>query len=153
MRIKSPAFEEGNPIPSIFTCQGDNHNPPLEFFDIPPSVQGLALIVDDPDAATDPKGPGKTFTHWVLWNIPPQTLKIEENTSPEGSEQGQNSGGNVGYTGPCPPTGTHRYFFKLYALNKRLSVSSNITKEELENEISSALVDKAELMGTYEKQQ
>lgn len=147
MRLKSPAFEDGTPIPSTFTCNGENHNPPLEFFDIAPEAQSLVLIMDDPDA------PMGTFTHWMIWNIPPQTSKFDEGLIPDGCEEGINSAGGRGYMGPCPPSGTHRYFFKLYAINKRLTVSFNITKEELENEIRSALIGKAELMGTYQKQQ
>ena len=145
MRIKSPAFEENQPIPVTFTCNGENHNPPLEFTDVPSETQSLALIMDDPDAASG------IFTHWLIWNIPPEAIKIEEGIVPEGSEEGLNSAGQKGYMGPCPPSGTHRYFFKLYALNKRFSVSSNITKKELEDEISNSLVDKAEFIGTYGK--
>ena len=145
MRIKSPAFEENQPIPVTFTCNGENHNPPLEFTDVPSETQSLALIMDDPDATSG------IFTHWLIWNIPPEAIKIEEGIVPEGSEEGLNSAGQKGYMGPCPPSGTHRYFFKLYALNKRFSVSSNITKKELEDEISNSLVDKAEFIGTYGK--
>lgn len=147
MRINCPAFEEDKPIPSTFTCQGENHNPPLEFFDIPSDAQSLVLIMDDPDATMG------TFTHWLIWNIPPHTLKFDEGLVPDDCEEGLNSSGQRGYMGPCPKSGNHRYFFKLYALNKRLSVSQDITKEQLEDEINSSLMDKAELMGTYQKQQ
>lgn len=145
MRIKSPAFEDGNQIPSIFTCTGENHNPPLEFFEVYPETQSLALIMDDPDATSG------TFTHWMIWNISPQTIKIEEGQFPEGSEEGLNSSGQKGYMGPCPKVGNHRYFFKLFALNKKLSLSFDVSKQELEDEINNSLLEKAELMGTYQK--
>lgn len=145
MRIKSPAFEENQPIPVVFACDGENHNPPLEFFDVPTNAQSLALIIDDPDA------PSGTFTHWMVWNIPPQTSNIEEHNTPQEAEEGLNSAGHKGYMGPCPPSGTHRYFFKLYALNKKLAISPNISRQELEREIDQALIQRAEFMGTYSK--
>jgi len=145
MRIKSPAFEENQPIPPMYACDGENYNPPLEFIDVPTNAQSLALIMDDPDAPTG------TFTHWLVWNIPPLTAKIEENSVPERSEQGLNSGGNPGYMGPCPPSGAHRYYFKLYALNKKLSLTPNISKMELEREINQSLIEKTEFAGVYSK--
>ena len=143
MKIKSSSFDEGKMIPSIYTCEGDNINPPLEFSDVPPNAKSLALIMDDPDA------PGGTFTHWLMWNIPPETGKIEENDWLEGAEQGLNDGGELGYMGPCPPTGVHHYHFKLYALNKKLDLSGDVEKASLEREIESGLIEKAELIGVY----
>ena len=143
MKIKSSSFDEGKMIPSIYTCEGDNINPPLEFSDVPPNAKSLALIMDDPDS---PKG---TFTHWLMWNIPPDTGKIEENDWMEGAEQGLNDGGELGYMGPCPPTGVHHYHFKLYALNKKLDLSGDVEKASLEREIESGLIEKAELIGVY----
>ena len=143
MKIKSSSFDEGKMIPSIYTCEGDNINPPLEFSDVPPNAKSLALIMDDPDS---PKG---TFTHWLMWNIPPDTGKIEENDWMEGAEQGLNDGGELGYMGPCPPTGVHHYHFKLYALNKKLDLSGDVEKASLEREIESGLIEKAELIGIY----
>ena len=143
MKIKSSSFDEGKMIPSIYTCEGDNINPPLEFSDVPPNAKSLALIMTDPDA------PGGTFTHWLMWNIPPETGKIEENDWMEGAEQGLNDGGELGYMGPCPPTGVHHYHFKLYALNKKLDLSGDVEKASLEREIESGLIEKAELIGIY----
>lgn len=145
MRIKSPAFEDGKPIPSVYSCQGKNINPPLEFHDVPDDTQSLALIMEDPDS------PNGTFTHWMIWNIPPQITKFEEGTLPQECEEGQNSAGQKGYMGPCPGVGNHRYFFKLYAINKRLSVYPGITKEGLKEEINISLIEKSETMGTYQK--
>ena len=143
MKIKSSSFDEGKMIPSIYTCEGDNINPPLEFSDVPPNAKSLALIMTDLDT------PGGTFTHWLMWNIPPETGKIEENDWLEGAEQGLNDGGELGYMGPCPPTGVHHYHFKLYALNKKLDLSGDVKKASLEREIESGLIEKAELIGIY----
>ncbi len=151
MQIKSLAFENNSLIPSLYTCEGKNINPPLQFLDIPDGTQSLALIVDDPDAATDPQGPGKTFDHWFIWNIPPTVNEIPEGTVPPEAIQGLNGAGSEGYIGACPPNGTHRYFFKLFALNKKLDVSPNISKQQLENEIKNNMIDKAELIGLYQK--
>jgi len=152
MTIKSYAFEENQMIPFTYTCDGENKNPPLQFLDVPEGTQSLALIVDDPDAATDPNGPGKVFDHWMVWNIPPQTTEIGENINPQGANQGLNGRGAVGYTGPCPPTGTHRYFFKLYALSRKLDLSQDVSKQELLAEIDNCLVEKAQLVGLYKKE-
>lgn len=145
MRIKSPAFEYGKEIPSLYTCQGKNIIPPLEFFDVPQDAKSLALIVDDPDATIG------NFTHWMVWNISPTILRIEEGIAPLESEQGLNSSGQKGFMSPCPMTGNHRYFFKLYAINKRLSVYPEVTRKELESEINNSLIEKAETMGTYQR--
>lgn len=145
MKIKSPAFLENQLIPPIYACDGDNINPPLEIYDTPPNAQSLALIMDDPDA------PGGTFTHWLIWNIPPQTKGLLENEISEGVEEGTNDGGQIGYMGPCPPEGTHRYFFKLYALDKRLSITPNIKRLEFEKEIGSSVIAKCEYVGIYTK--
>lgn len=145
MRIKSSAFEESKEIPSVYSCDGDNINPPLEFSDIPENTKSLALIVDDPDA------PDGTFTHWLMWNISPDTKNISEGDWPDGAEQGLNDRGELGYMGPCPPSGTHRYHFKLYALNDKLNVDASVTKEELEEEIDKHLIQKSELVGIFSR--
>ncbi len=145
MRIRSSAFDDNQKIPSVYTCDGDNMNPSLQISEVPENAQSLVLIVDDPDA------PGKTFTHWLMWNIPPQTKEILESDCPEGAEQGLNDRGQLGYQGPCPPSGVHHYHFKLYALNRKLDVTSNITKNELEKEIDGCLIEKAELVGIYSR--
>lgn len=143
MLITSPAFEDGQMIPSIYTCDADNFNPPLEIKDVPEGTKSLVLIMDDPDA---PRG---TFTHWLMWNIPPDTKIIDENDWPEGAEQGINDGGDLGYLGPCPPEGAHHYHFKLYALNKVLELTGDVEKEKLEREIEESLIEKAEFVGLY----
>ena len=142
MKITSPEFENSQFIPAKFTCQGKNVNPGLIIEGIPETAKSLALIVDDPDA------PSGDFVHWVLYDIP-VTSRIDENTIP--GKQGLNSLGRLGYVSPCPPTGTHRYFFKIYALDKMLNYDKGLSKSELENEISAHLLDKAELIGLYQK--
>lgn len=146
MKLKSSAFSDGQPIPLIYSCDGDNINPPLEISDVPENARTLALVMEDPDA------PHGTFTHWLMWNISPDTAEIMEGDWPEGAEQGINDGGELGYMGPCPPTGVHHYHFKLYALSKDLEVSASISKEELEKEIEDAFIAKSELVGTYSRQ-
>lgn len=146
MRLTSPVFDENQEIPQTYTCEGKNVNPPLEIHEIPQGTQSLALIVDDPDA------PGGIFTHWMMWNIPPDTSEISENfQSVDTGEQGMNGRARVGYTGPCPPSGVHHYHFKLFALSKKLDVTPNISKQELENEIDQGFIEKAELVGLYSK--
>lgn len=145
MRISSPAFEPNQMIPAVYTCVGQNINPPLEISDVPQNAESLTLIMDDPDA------PAGTFTHWMIWNIPPNTQNIDSaNISPQ-AIQGVNDSEKAGYTGPCPPNGTHRYFFKLYALNRKLDLTPNVTKQELEREINNSMIVKAELVGLYSK--
>ena len=143
MTISSPAFEDGEMIPSIYTCDADNMNPPLQISDVPDGTKSLALIMDDPDA------PGETFLHWMMWNIPPDTKNIEENDWLDGAEQGINDGGELGYMGPCPPEGAHHYHFKLYALNKVLDLPGDISKPELEAEIEKSLIEETQLVGLY----
>jgi Raf kinase inhibitor-like YbhB/YbcL family protein len=146
MKITSPAFEDSQMIPSLYTCDEDNINPPLEISDVPEDAKSLALIMDDPDA------PKENFTHWLMWNIPPDTKRIEENDWMDGAEQGMNDGGEIGYMGPCPPSGVHHYHFKLYALNSMLDLRGEIKKEDLEREINDALIEKAQLIGLYKMQ-
>ena len=143
MKITSSAFDDGELIPATHTCDAENTNPPLEIHDIPEGTKSLALIVDDPDA------PGGTFTHWIMWNVSPDTKVIAENDWLDGSEQGVNDGGELGYMGPCPPEGVHHYHFKLYALDKRLELIGEIDKNQLEKEIEESLLEKAEIVGLY----
>lgn len=143
MRISSPAFEDGEMIPSVYTCDADNMNPPLEISDIPEGTKSLALIMEDPDS------PGEAFIHWLMWNIPPETHNIEENDWLDGAEQGINDGGELGYMGPCPVEGAHHYHFKLYALDKKLDLAGDITKFELEAEIEKSLIEETQLVGIY----
>ncbi|MFO7929323.1 MAG: YbhB/YbcL family Raf kinase inhibitor-like protein [Candidatus Humimicrobiaceae bacterium] len=145
LSIGSPAFVHNEMIPSKYTCDSDNINPPLLISGIPEGTESLALIVDDPDA------PGGTWVHWIVWNIGPATTEIKENSAPEGAVEGMTDFGKPGYGGPCPPSGTHRYFFKLYALDTTLKLDASATVEELENAMEDHLLDKAELIGLYER--
>ncbi|KKQ34796.1 MAG: PEBP family protein [Microgenomates group bacterium GW2011_GWA2_37_6] len=146
MKLTSSSFENNQNIPKTYSCDGDNINPPLEISDVPENAKCLALIMDDPDA------PSGTFTHWLMWNIAPDTKEILEGDWPENAEQGINDGGELGYMGPCPPSGVHHYHFNLYALSEKLDIPPNSTKEELEKEIEDALIAKSELVGTYSRQ-
>jgi len=146
MEIKSSAFQNNGRIPAKHTCQGEDVNPQLEFFNIPEGTKSLALIVDDPDA------PSGVWVHWLLWNIKPEIKEIKEGEIPEGAKQGLNDFGKREYNGPCPPFGKHRYFFKLYALDTALSISENSKKQELERAIQGHIIKKAELVGLYSKE-
>jgi Raf kinase inhibitor-like YbhB/YbcL family protein len=143
MEITSPAFETFGEIPLKYSCNGEDINPPLTISEVPDNAHSLALIADDPDAMMG------TFTHWVIWNIDPKIGEIKEGEVPEDAVEGINSGSQVGYTGPCPPRGKHRYFFKLYALDKVLEVNPDYTKEDLMEAMEDRVVDSAELVGTY----
>jgi Raf kinase inhibitor-like YbhB/YbcL family protein len=141
--VKSPAFEYNKLIPSKYTCDGDEMNPPITVEGIPQGTQTIALIVEDPDA---PRG---TFDHWVVWGIPP-TGKIEEHSVP--GTQGLNSAGQRAYMGMCPPSGTHRYFFKVYALDAKLALNPNSTrKKDLEKAMQEHVLAKGELIGLYKR--
>lgn len=142
LNVSSPAFKDKASIPEKYTCQGQNVNPPLVVTDIPKGTQSLALIIEDPDA------PGATFDHWVLWNIAPAGL-IEENSAP--GVEGSNSTGKNSYTGPCPPSGSHRYFFKVYALDTRLDLPPGSDKKTLEKAIKDHVLGEGKLLGVYEK--
>jgi len=143
MKVISSAFEDGEMIPAIYTCDSDNINPPIEIEDVPEGAKSLALIMDDPDA------PGGVFTHWMMWNISPSTKMITENEWLDGAEQGINDGRELGYMGPCPPEGVHHYHFKLFALNSVLNLSGEVSREKLEKEIENNLIEEAELVGLY----
>ena len=145
MKLTSPAFENNREIPSEYTCDGPNVLPELNIEDIPENAKSLALIMDDPDA------PAGTWVHWVVWNIPVDTKTIAKGTEPQGI-QGTTSFGKPGYGGPCPPFGTHRYFFKLHALDTTLDLKEGSTKEDLEQAMDGHMIEKTELMGTYKRQ-
>lgn len=146
MKITSPAFEDRQKIPPQYTCNGENINPPLEFSDIPRGTKSLVLIVDDPDA------PGGTWTHWVVYNISPELREVKENSIPDDGEEGITSFGKTGYGGPCPPSGVHRYFFKLYALNKTISIEGIADKETVLKNMEDSIIAQAELVGLYTQQ-
>lgn len=145
MTITSPAFENNQPIPSNYTCDGENVNPPLVFHDVPENAESLVLIVEDPDA---PQG---TFLHWLVFNISPKVTKVEEHDVPGEGEEGLNDGGKQGYTGPCPPSGTHRYFFKLYALDTQLQIEGDPDVDIVRQYMIEHILDKAELVGLYSR--
>src|SRR6266568_2267554 len=126
LKITSPAFAHNGTIPAAFTCDGADSMPPLAIGGVPQKAKSLALIMDDPDA------PVGTWVHWVAWNIAPQTTEIIEHSVPAGAVQGRNSWGRNSYGGPCPPSGTHRYFFKLYALDASLFHDAATTEKGLE---------------------
>ena len=142
MRLSSPAFEHNAFIPLKFTCQGESINPKLIIEEIPLETKSLALIMDDPDAASG------DFVHWVVYDIA-VTSNIEENSIP--GKEGVNSSGGSDYVGPCPPTGAHHYFFKVYALDKMLNLGKGLRKPDLEKAIGPHILAKAELIGLYKK--
>jgi Raf kinase inhibitor-like YbhB/YbcL family protein len=146
LTITSPAFGQGEAIPARHTCDGNDTSPALVIAKVPPAAQTLALIMDDPDA------PVGTWVHWVVWNIPAQTREIPEGGQLPQAAQGRNSWPRTGYGGPCPPSGTHRYFFKVYALDTKLHLGSSTTKAVLERAMEGHILAKGELMGTYKRQ-
>src|SRR5665647_282494 len=141
LTVKSPAFDNIRPMPKKYSCDGEGINPALTIEGIPTETVSLALIMDDPDA------PGVTFDHWVVWNISASTTKIAEHSIP--GTEGLNGMRKTGYTGPCPPSGTHRYFFKVYALNAQLTLSAKSTKRDLEKAMQGHTIAKGELIGLY----
>jgi Raf kinase inhibitor-like YbhB/YbcL family protein len=153
--LTSPVFQHHGAIPVVYTCQGEDFSPPLAWGGLPQGTQSLALIVDDPDAP-DPAAPKRTWVHWVLYDIPPEATELEEavdaDALPAGAREGLNDWGRTGYGGPCPPTGRHRYFFKLYALDSVLPDLGQPTKAQLEEAMRGHVLEKFELIGTYEKE-
>jgi Raf kinase inhibitor-like YbhB/YbcL family protein len=149
MKLSSPAFKEGEVIPSLYTCEGKNINPLIEIDQVPPDAKSLVLICDDPDVPKTIR-PDGIYDHWVVFNIPPTVRKIPENSTPPGL-QGKNTAGQNKYTGPCPPDREHRYFFKLYALDKTLDLKAGATKKEVEKAMHGHIIAQTELMGRFEK--
>ena len=150
MKLTSSAFAEGQAIPRQYTCAGINISPPLEWTGIPKSAKTIAIIADDPDA------PAGTWVHWVIYNLPADTLGMIENLPPTeeikgGGLQGKNDFEKIGYGGPCPPSGTHRYLFKIFALDSELPLKSGATKADVEKAMSGHVLAQAQLMGTYQK--
>ncbi|MGE5108818.1 MAG: YbhB/YbcL family Raf kinase inhibitor-like protein [Sphingobacteriales bacterium] len=140
IKVNSPEFEQNGIIPELYTCDGENRNPPLELQDIPEETKCLAIIVEDPDA---PKG---IFIHWVAWNIPVMHHIREGHSA---GAQGMNDFGKHRYDGPCPPSGTHRYYFKVYALDSTLDIPVSSDKSQLESAMSEHIIGFGELMGKY----
>jgi hypothetical protein len=155
--IRSQSFKLGGPIPDEYTCKGQNISPEISWKGAPPNTQSFALIVDDLDA------PGRIWVHWVIYNIPMKKAGLNGNNfeltegyprdieTPGGILQGTNDFKKIGYDGPCPPSGTHRYYFKLYALNSTLVVSAGATQEELLTAMTGHILAQTQMMGTYSK--
>ncbi|HUT22395.1 MAG TPA: YbhB/YbcL family Raf kinase inhibitor-like protein [Candidatus Bipolaricaulota bacterium] len=143
MKIQSPEFTSGRAIPVKYTCDGENINPPLMISDVPENAKSLVLICDDPDS------PRVTWTHWTVWNIDSKILKIEENSDP--GVEGVTSFGRVGYGGPCPGSGEHRYFFKLFALDIELTLDGGADISKLDSAMKGHILAQAELMGKYSR--
>lgn len=154
LELSSSAFSDGGEIPAEYTCQGNDTSPPLAWAGVPDQARSLVLIVDDPDAP-DPKAPKMTWVHWVVYNMPPQTgslpAAVATQALPPGTEQGLNDWNRVGYGGPCPPVGRHRYFHKLYALDGVLGGLRKPTKAQVEAAMKGHIIASAELVGTYQQ--
>ncbi len=150
MFVTSSAFKSNENIPSRYTCDGEDISPPLAWGDVPEGVESFVLIVDDPDA------PAGTWTHWTVWNIPASVREILENVRPEviktmGAVEGVTSFGKTGWGGPCPPSGVHRYFFKLYALDTTLSLSPQTSVQELARALDGHVVASVQMIGKYQR--
>lgn len=148
IRVTSSAFAEGGSIPSKYTCDGANVSPPLKWTSIPEGTRSIALIADDPDA---PRG---TWVHWVVYDLPASLRELPEGVPPDrtmanGGKQGTNDFGKIGYGGPCPPSGTHRYFFKVYALDRALGLAPGATKAQLLKAMEGHVLAEGQLMGKY----
>ncbi|MCG6919725.1 MAG: YbhB/YbcL family Raf kinase inhibitor-like protein [Acidobacteria bacterium] len=154
LTLTSPAFAPGAEIPTLFTCEGRDISPPLEWTGVPDGTKSLVLIVDDPDAP-DPAAPKMTWVHWVLYDLPPEARSLPEGVAPgalpAGTREGKNDSKRTGYGGPCPPIGRHRYFHKLYALDVVLGDLGTLTKTQVEKAMKGHVLAQAELMGTYQK--
>lgn len=142
MKLTSSAFEHGGTIPTRFTCDGDDVSPPLQIADVPEGTKTLVLVVDDPDA------PAGTWLHWLVYDIAPLS-QIQEADVP--GKQGTNDFGKKEYGGPCPPSGQHRYFFRLHALDSELNLQEEASREDVEKAMAGHVLEKAELMGLYER--
>ena len=145
MKLTSAVFTQEEQIPEEYSCDGKNVNPPLTIAEVPPGAKSLGLVVEDPDA------PSGTWSHWLVWNIKPETLEIMEDSVPEAAVQGVNDFKEIGYGGPCPPSGTHRYIFRLYALDATLNLNEGADRGELEEALEEHILDSTELVGLYTK--
>lgn len=150
MKLESSAFIDEGMVPSKYTCDGNDVSPPLAWSGVPSGTKSFALIADDPDA------PMGTWVHWVVWNIPPSTTKLDEDIPTDrrlddGMRQGLNDFKRPGYGGPCPPGGKHRYFFKLYALDKEITLGDGAGKIDLQGAMKGHILAEAQLMGRYER--
>jgi len=150
MELYCLSFAHNEMIPSKYTCDGEGISPPLKWEGVPPETKSFALIMDDPDA------PSGDFVHWVIFNIPSESDILKEDMDktgdlPGGIKQGKNSSGRIGYISPCPPSGTHRYFFKLYALDLEINLQAGISKQDLLNAMQGHILDSTEMIGLYQR--
>jgi len=145
MKLTSPSFINGKAIPGKFSCDGDDVNPPLAIAGVPKEAKSLALVMDDPDA------PAGVWVHWLLWNIDPGTRQIAHGSVPAGAQQGVNSWERRSYGGPCPPSGTHRFFFRLYALKERLELPVSAARKDLDRAMQGKILAQTELLGLYSR--
>ncbi len=150
MELQSAVFAAGGEIPKKYTCQGQDVSPPLSWNAVPEKTQSFALICDDPDA------PMGVWVHWVIFNLPAEARELAENVPtqkilPNGAKQGSNDFRKIGYGGPCPPSGEHRYYFKLYALNTKLNLDAGVKKTELLQAMAGHILDECQLMGKYRR--
>jgi len=151
IKITSPAFEDGGLIPAKYTCDGADISPPLQWEAVPEGTESIALICDDPDA------PVGTFVHWVIFGLPAETRELAEKVPADevlanGAKQGITDFGRIGYGGPCPPSGTHRYFFKIYALDMEIDLSAGADKDQLLKAMEGHILDQGQLIGKYKRQ-
>jgi Raf kinase inhibitor-like YbhB/YbcL family protein len=146
MKITSPVFKNGETIPKKYTCEGENISPPLKFIEIPGSAKSLVLMVEDPDAEAKP------WVHWLVFNIPPNGSGFDEAAVSKGSTMGLCNGNTFGYEGPCPPSGEHKYFFKLYALDTLLNIPAESDRKKVLKEMEGHVLAEAVLMGRYQKE-
>jgi len=144
MKLTSPAFEHNGFIPEQYTCDGADCSPPLIFSEVPPGTKSLVLIMDDPDA------PARVWDHWIVFNMPADTGMVPEGQEPPGIH-GLGTSGNLSYHGPCPPDKEHRYFFRLYALDWKLTLAEGVGKKEIERAMFGHIIDEAQLMGRYDR--
>lgn len=149
MKLTSKAFKDKGIIPSVYSCEGRNINPPLDISEVPSNAKSLVLICDDPDVPKS-RRPDGMYDHWIIYNMPPNTHHLAEHSKPPGI-QGQSTNGKNEYVGPCPPDREHRYFFKLYALDKMLDLGPGATKKEVEKAMHGHTIAHCELMGRYEQ--
>lgn len=149
MKLASPAFEDKQTIPAKYTCKGENISPPLTISDVPVGAKSLTLIMHDPDAVNG------DWVHWVVWDIPPQTVDILENSKPAPGVEGITSFNSTGYGGPCPPagTGTHRYIFELYALDTQLDLLPAVDRDQLKDAMYNHIIEQTELVGHFSADQ
>lgn len=151
LQLSSKAFENGGDIPSKYTCDGQDISPPLTISGVPENAASLVLIFEDPDAAREPGGNGKTFDHWLVYNISPIDQEVAEGSLPAGDKQGLNSAGKMQYMGPCPPTFKHQYVFRLLAIDRNMEFDGPPTKQNVEEAIVGHIIEETQLTAYYEK--